>query len=326
MREHLLALFISGILFAVFSGQPLLVLSFSLPLALMDGILYTVCKQYGIDFLAFRMMIGIWAVVLLVVFVAVNLSSYLKFFTRFSLEIFVVVPALVLLGYGFAHMCYMIRNYAALPGTFANETCQCVRTTMELYNSTSSPMLVTNSTTATAAANINTTLQATTVALNNITTVLMNNTTTASLVNSSDFMTTTTSTITNLLQQTTTTPVEGAVLSKSRLVKVVQQGIHFRDCIQANGMSLEGGACMHGVYPFTSILTVSSIVLLFFLTSFQHLGYLPKQVSDVLYYFLFLKRITQNKIWAPWFIIGQSFDLNGLISARAIISQRWSAE
>ena len=282
-REHLMALFISGILFAVFSGQPLLVLSFSLPLALMDGILYTVCKQYGIDFLAFRMMIGIWAVVLLVVFVAVNLSSYLKFFTRFSLEIFVVVPALVLLGYGFAHMCYMIRDYAALPGTFANETCQCVRTIMKPFNTTSAPMLVINGTTTTIAAaattaSIKTTLQApTAVSLNNMTTVLMKNasTTVPSMVmNASDFISTTASN--TILQQTTTT---GTVVNKFRLETVVQHGIHFRDCIQANGMSLEGGACMHGVYPFTSILTVSSIVLLFFLTSFQHLGYLPKQVS-----------------------------------------------
>lgn len=262
----------------MFSGQPLLVLSFSLPLALMDGILYTVCEQYGIDFLAFRMMIGIWAVVLLVVFVAVNLSSYLKFFTRFSLEIFVVVPALVLLGYGFAHMCYMIRDYAALPGTFANETCQCVRTVIEPFNTTSVPMLVTNDTATTSG--VKTTLQAPiTVALVNITTVLMKNTTTA-LMNASDLMTSTT----NSLLQQTTTPA-GTVASKFRLVKVVQQGIHFRDCIQANGMSLEGSACMYGVYPFTSILTVSSIVLLLFLTSFQHLGYLPKQVSDEIFFF-----------------------------------------
>jgi len=42
---------------------------------------------------------------------------------------------------------------------------------------------------------------------------------------------------------------------------------------------------MHGVYPFTSILTVSSIVLFLFLTSFQHLGYLPKQVRQFFHNF-----------------------------------------
>ena len=275
----MLALFISGILFAVFSGQPLLVLSFSLPLSLFDGILFTVCKQYGIDFLAFRMIIGIWAVVILVVFVAVNVSSYLKFFTRFALEIFVVVPALVLLGYGFAHMCYMIRDYAALPGTFANQTCQCVRTTMEPFNSTSIPIAITNGTissiaviktTPTSFANITTMMSGNRTFLNTTTGASLYNRTATSSLNASELI------FDNLPtqqhQQTT------HATNNFRLVKVVQHGIHFRDCSPAKRMSLEGGACMYGVYPFTSILIVSSIVLFFFLTSFQHLGYLPKQV------------------------------------------------
>ena len=243
----------------MFSGQPLLVISLSLPLSLLDGMLYSTCQKYGIDFLTFRMMIGIWAVIILAVFVAVNLSSYLKFFTRFALEIFVVVPALVLLGYGFAHMCYMIREYAALPGTFSNQTCQCLRTFIEPLNTS---IAVTNDT-GVFTTSLPSTIATTTLAAGNNT--LNASTMATPLRNTSQMIYTATST-------TTGTP------AGFRLVKVVQHGIHFRDC-QANGMSLEGGACMYGVYPFTSILTVSSIVLFFFLTSFQHLGYLPKQVQ-----------------------------------------------
>ena len=268
----MLALFISGILFSIFSGQPLLVLSFVLPLSLFDGILFSVSRNYAIDFLSFRMMTGLWAVVLLSVFVVVNLSSYLRYFTRFCLEIFVTVPAIVLLGYGFVHMCYMIQAYAALPGTFSNQTCLCVKAIRVPFNI--STTLPPNNT---AFVNSNNSLPTTFVT-----------TTLAPLVN----VTSSNSSVLNITTNATLSPVTTRLVSAAATTgsttlapqqywmtrEVVQKDVHFRDCGE-NGMFLKGSACMHGVYPFTSILTVSSIVLFLFLTSFQHLGYLPKEVS-----------------------------------------------
>ena len=252
-REHILALCISGLAFTVFSGQPLLVLSFALPLSLFDGILYNVCSDYNIDFLSFRMLIGLWAVVFLAVFVAVNLSSYLKFFTRFCLEIFVIVPALVLLCYGFVHMCYMIQAYAALPGTFSNQTCLCVQSFYEPLNAS---IPINNNTLSANGTAIQTTVNPLNMTSNS-----------TSVVANTTYMTTplTTVAMTTMHQQ------------QYRVKQKILHNIHFRDCIKKD-MGLVGEACMHGVYPFTSILTVSSIVLFLFLTSFQHLGYLPKQV------------------------------------------------
>jgi HCO3- transporter family. len=256
----MLALCISGMLFSIFSGQPLLVLSFVLPLSLFDGILFSVSQSYDIDFLAFRMLTGLWAVVLLGVFVVVNLSSHLRYFTRFCLEIFVTVPAIVLLGYGFVHMCYMIQAYAALPGTFSNQTCLCVKTVIIPFNM--STTLSPNSTAVGNNSSLPNFIKTTVTPLINVT---ISNTTT----------------VNNTLSTT------GSTLALQQFKDVIQKDVHFRDCV-GNEMFLKGSACMHGVYPFTSILTVSSIVLFVFLTSFQHFGYLPKEVSIRVYvYFLY---------------------------------------
>jgi len=306
-REHILALCISGLVFTVFSGQPLLVLSFALPLSLFDGILYNVCSDYNIDFLSFRMLIGLWAVVFLAIFVAVNLSSYLKFFTRFSLEIFVIVPALVLLCYGFVHMCYMIQSYAALPGTFSNQTCLCVQSYREPLNMS--------------------------IPINNYT-LPTNGTAIQTTVNTLNTTFNSTAVVTNTTSLTTplTTVAMTTMRQQYRVKQKILHNIHFRDCIKTD-MSLVGEACMHGVYPFTSILTVSSIVLFLFLTSFQHLGYLPKQVHQFFHNFAALIVVialsasaNQFNINIRYLSIPKSFAPNGIERTQWIVDPLVSNE
>lgn len=260
-REHLLSLSFTGLLFSIFGGQPLLIIGLELPLSIFDGLLYTVCKQHGVEFLPFRLWIGVWAVVILLLVITLDFSHLLRYITRFTLEIFVVVTPLVLFTYGFVHMCQMIKAYADLPGTFTNQTCLCVKMNDELssLNTTLNP----------------TTLATTLKALNNTTTLLSN---TSAVLN-----TTLTPVVSNLTYNPTKTLTETAVMTTTveavrfHTMEVIHN-IHFRDCV-ANNWELIGTACNHGVYPFTSILTVSTIVLVTLLTSFQHLGYLPKQVN-----------------------------------------------
>lgn len=274
-------MFITGVLFSVFGGQPLLVISLELPLSIFDGLLHSICDNFGIDFLPFRLWVGVWTVLFLVVFIALDVSWYLRYITRFTLEVFVVVPPLVLFMYGFVHMCQMIKAYSDLPGTFNNQTCLCLKPTYEIRN-------VTSTLSPTVMDGISTSLIPSTTRLLNdtstngllaenitITLQTISNSTLSTTVSTSSINQVVTNATTTITSSTTELPVVGTVVTT--VYEVVNNGIHFRDCI-ANNWTLEGTACDHGVYPFTSMLTLSTIVLMILLTSFQHLGYLPKQV------------------------------------------------
>ena len=114
-------------MFAIFSGQPLLILSFTLPLTLFEGLLSKVCEQYDLDFLPFRLWIGIWTMFFLLVFVALGVSNCVQYFTRFTLEIFAVLSPLVLMGYGFVYLCEVVKDYSDMQGMFLNRSCQCIQ-------------------------------------------------------------------------------------------------------------------------------------------------------------------------------------------------------
>lgn len=93
--ESILAGAICGILFAVFSGQPLNLLSATGPMLILENIICVLCKNSGIDFLEFRLWIGIWIGVLLFIFVFFNLSFLVKFITRFTEDCFASLVAIL---------------------------------------------------------------------------------------------------------------------------------------------------------------------------------------------------------------------------------------
>ena len=93
--ESILSGAICGILFSLFSGQPLNLLSATGPMLILENILSTLCQQYDIDFLEFRLWIGIWTGFLILVFVFFNLSFLVKFITRFTEDCFASLVAVL---------------------------------------------------------------------------------------------------------------------------------------------------------------------------------------------------------------------------------------
>lgn len=94
--ETLMCTSISGILFALLSGQPLVIVGTTGPLLLFDESLYQFCTSSGIDFLQMRIFIGLW-LGFIGLFVACLEGSWLvKLFTRFTEDIF---SALIVLLY-----------------------------------------------------------------------------------------------------------------------------------------------------------------------------------------------------------------------------------
>jgi len=136
-REHLLSLGATGILYSIFSTQPIVIISFVLPLSLFDSLLYSFCSKLEIDYLSFRLWVGAWSIILIILYVSFNLSNLVRYLTRFSLEIFVVLAPLVLLGYGFIDLCSMLKEFSNSVGPFTNQTCQCIKYSTANTSSTS---------------------------------------------------------------------------------------------------------------------------------------------------------------------------------------------
>ena len=79
---------IGGILFALFSGQPLTILGGTGPITIFTGLLYVSCSQLGIPFLATYAWVGIWSGIILLISAFTDASALMRYFTRFTDEIF----------------------------------------------------------------------------------------------------------------------------------------------------------------------------------------------------------------------------------------------
>ncbi|XP_010000631.1 PREDICTED: sodium bicarbonate transporter-like protein 11 [Chaetura pelagica] len=78
---------IGGLLYALFAGQPLVVLLTTAPLALYINVIRGICDDYNLDFSAFYAWIGLWNSFFLVIYALFNFSLLMKLFKRSTEEI-----------------------------------------------------------------------------------------------------------------------------------------------------------------------------------------------------------------------------------------------
>ncbi|XP_065312998.1 uncharacterized protein LOC135922541 isoform X3 [Gordionus sp. m RMFG-2023] len=95
VSEIMIADALGGILFALFSGQPLLIVTVTGPLLVFEESLFKFTGTYHIDYLSFRLWIGIWVALITTVAVAFDVCRLVKYFTRFIEEIFALTIALI---------------------------------------------------------------------------------------------------------------------------------------------------------------------------------------------------------------------------------------
>jgi hypothetical protein len=86
--EMLVASAACGIVYALFSGQPLIILGGTGPLLVFTAVLFRLCIDLQIPFLPTYAWVGLWTALLLLVLAATDASSLMRFFTRFTDEIF----------------------------------------------------------------------------------------------------------------------------------------------------------------------------------------------------------------------------------------------
>ncbi|XP_036101814.1 sodium bicarbonate transporter-like protein 11 isoform X1 [Molossus molossus] len=78
---------IGGLLYALFSGQPLVVLLTTAPLALYIHVIRGICDDYNLDFNTFYAWTGLWNSFFLVLYALFNLSLIMSLFKRSTEEI-----------------------------------------------------------------------------------------------------------------------------------------------------------------------------------------------------------------------------------------------
>lgn len=93
--EMLAVTAVGGILFALFAGQPLTILGGTGPITIFTGMLYVACQQLNIPFLATYAWVGIWSGVLLLICAFTDASALMRYFTRFTDEIFAALISVI---------------------------------------------------------------------------------------------------------------------------------------------------------------------------------------------------------------------------------------
>jgi hypothetical protein len=111
----LLGVSVSGLVFAFFSGQPMLIVGATGPLLVFEEALYQVtqwphlhsassrcndfqiCGLMGLDFISLRVWVGLWVTAITLLVVALEGSFLIRYFTRFIHEVFAALISLILI-------------------------------------------------------------------------------------------------------------------------------------------------------------------------------------------------------------------------------------
>uniref|UniRef100_A0A669QJN4 Anion exchange protein n=1 Tax=Phasianus colchicus TaxID=9054 RepID=A0A669QJN4_PHACC len=93
--ESFLGTAFTGFIFCLFSGQPLTILSSTGPVLVFERLLFSFSEDYGLDYLEFRLWIGLWVAFFGLVLVATEASHLVQYFTRFTEEGFCALISLI---------------------------------------------------------------------------------------------------------------------------------------------------------------------------------------------------------------------------------------
>ncbi|XP_039286283.1 anion exchange protein 2 isoform X2 [Nilaparvata lugens] len=114
ISETLVSTSLSGVLFGLISGQPLIIIGTTGPLLLFDESLYQFCQSNGIEYLTIRVYIGIWLGIIALVVSCFEGSVFVKLFTRFTEEIFASLISLLFIFESVMKICQLFKRHPLL--------------------------------------------------------------------------------------------------------------------------------------------------------------------------------------------------------------------
>lgn len=111
VSEMIVATALSGILFSLFAGQPLIIIGATGPLLVFEKSTFQLSERFGIEFLPWRAWVGIWVMVICFIIVALEGCFLIKYFTRFTEEIFALMISIIFLYDAFNYVGHVFRLY-----------------------------------------------------------------------------------------------------------------------------------------------------------------------------------------------------------------------
>ena len=96
--EYLLSQGITGVVFALLSGQPLIILRPTGPITLFTTSLFLMSRLLQVDFLQLHAWVGIWVGVVMILVAATDLCSLVRFCGRFTQDIFGAFVAVIFIS------------------------------------------------------------------------------------------------------------------------------------------------------------------------------------------------------------------------------------
>lgn len=93
--ESLVSGFLCGVGYGLFSGQPLTILGSTGPVLVFETIVYEFCQRQDWDYMTFRLWIGTWIAIILLILTAIDASALVCYITRFTEENFATLIAFI---------------------------------------------------------------------------------------------------------------------------------------------------------------------------------------------------------------------------------------
>ncbi|KAM6148339.1 anion exchange protein 4 [Erethizon dorsatum] len=93
--ESFLGTAVAGAAFCLLAGQPLTILSSTGPVLVFERLLFSFSRDHSLDYLPFRLWVGIWVATFCLVLVATEASVLVRYFTRFTEEGFCALISLI---------------------------------------------------------------------------------------------------------------------------------------------------------------------------------------------------------------------------------------
>uniref|UniRef100_A0A4X1SED4 Anion exchange protein n=1 Tax=Sus scrofa TaxID=9823 RepID=A0A4X1SED4_PIG len=111
---------VAGAAFCLMAGQPLTILSSTGPVLVFERLLFSFSRDHGLDYLPFRLWVGLWVATFCLVLVATEASVLVRYFTRFTEEGFCALISLIFIYDAVGKMLTLTQAYPIQrPGSLA---------------------------------------------------------------------------------------------------------------------------------------------------------------------------------------------------------------
>ncbi|XP_066264175.1 electrogenic sodium bicarbonate cotransporter 1-like isoform X3 [Branchiostoma lanceolatum] len=123
--ENIFSAAICGTTYHLLAGQPLTIIGSTGPILVYETLMYNFCKSSKLEYLPFRVWVGLWTAFILLVMVATDASALVKYFTRFVEESFAALIALIFIVEAFKKL-YHITDHYMVKKWWLESYCTCI--------------------------------------------------------------------------------------------------------------------------------------------------------------------------------------------------------